>query len=297
MKIRFHGYNTFVLEGSERKIAIDPGISFYIPDKGRALIPEEDRQGLTHLFITHGDPDHADDAAKLAIETGAKIIGGTGLLEGMKELGEEIQKHNLDYTELGVSQVSDIDGIAVEGLDAKHGPLPMSLIPGLLKIGAKVVDADEGGFRLYLGPIKIFGIKKPMKVRNTAWSSILFGLLCYQVDNINFASGSIGYSIVFEGKTIVNTGDTLLVDSWREMNPDVLMLPIGGTKLANTMNEKEALEAVRVIQPKLVIPCHYNCPALFSRNGNPADDQMFKNEVQKMGMDCRIIGVGDEIAI
>ncbi len=297
MKIRFHGYNTFVLEGSERKIAIDPGISFYIPDKGKALIPEEDRQGLTHLFITHGDPDHADDAAKLAVETGARIIGGTGLLEGFKELGEEVQKHDINYTEWGVGQVSDIDGIAVEGLEAKHGPLPMTLIPGLIKIGAKVVEADKGGLRLYLGPLKVYSNTKPMKVRTTAWASLLFGLVSYQFDNINFASGSIGYKINFEGKTFVNTGDSLLLDSWREMNPDVLMLPIGGTKLANTMNEKEALEAVRTIRPKLVIPCHYNCPTLFSKNGNPADDHMYKREVQNMGMDCRIMRAGDEITL
>ena len=63
------------------------------------------------------------------------------------------------------------------------------------------------------------------------------------------------------------------------------------------MDETEALEAVRIMQPKLVIPCHYNCAALFSKKLNPADDQMFKSEVIKMGLDCKILSIGEEINI
>jgi L-ascorbate metabolism protein UlaG (beta-lactamase superfamily) len=63
------------------------------------------------------------------------------------------------------------------------------------------------------------------------------------------------------------------------------------------MNEKEALEAVRIMKPKLVIPCHYNLPALFNKNFNPADDTMFKREVEKMGIECSIMKYGDSISI
>ena len=75
------------------------------------------------------------------------------------------------------------------------------------------------------------------------------------------------------------------------------MIPIGGRTIPNTMNEKEALEAVRIMKPKVVIPCHYNCPALFSKNYNPADDTMFKREVEKMGIECSIMKYGDSISI
>ena len=63
------------------------------------------------------------------------------------------------------------------------------------------------------------------------------------------------------------------------------------------MDEEEALQAVRIMSPKLVIPCHYNLPAFFSKNYNPADDKMFKNEVEKMGIECIIMKDGDEIII
>ena len=75
------------------------------------------------------------------------------------------------------------------------------------------------------------------------------------------------------------------------------MIPIGGRIARNTMGEDEALKAVKIMQPKLVIPCHYNCPGLFSSSLNPADDQYFKREVEKMGMQCKIMQKGESIEI
>jgi L-ascorbate metabolism protein UlaG (beta-lactamase superfamily) len=63
------------------------------------------------------------------------------------------------------------------------------------------------------------------------------------------------------------------------------------------MNVEEALEAVKMMSPKKVIPCHYNCGFLLSRKLNSADDQLFKREVEKMGIECSIMKYGDEIII
>ncbi|MCP5017246.1 MAG: hypothetical protein GY938_18560 [Ketobacter sp.] len=65
----------------------------------------------------------------------------------------------------------------------------------------------------------------------------------------------------------------------------------------NTMDEEEAIQAVKAINPKLVIPCHYNCPGLFSKSLNPVDDQLFKKEVEQAGSQCKIIGTGDSLEI
>ena len=111
--------------------------------------------------------------------------------------------------------------------------------------------------------------------------------------------GAIGFNIQIDGKSVVNLGDTLLHEKeWQSIkNPDVLMIPIGGRTVHNTMDEKEAIQAVKIMQPKLVIPCHYNSPALFSKKYNPADDKMFKEEVEKMGIECEIFRKGDSIDI
>ena len=111
--------------------------------------------------------------------------------------------------------------------------------------------------------------------------------------------GAIGFNIQLDGKSIVNLGDTLLHEKeWQNIkNPDVLMIPIGGRIIPNTMDEKEAIQAVKIMQPKLVIPCHYNTPGLFSKKYNPADDNMFKEEVEKMSSKCVIFRNGDSIEI
>ncbi len=109
--------------------------------------------------------------------------------------------------------------------------------------------------------------------------------------------GAIGFDIEVNGKRIVNLGDTLLHEKeWQWIKePDVLMIPIGGKTAHNTMDVEEALQATRAMQPRLVIPCHYNCPGLFTRSLNPADDQKFKQEVERSGSKCTILAVGDSI--
>jgi len=75
------------------------------------------------------------------------------------------------------------------------------------------------------------------------------------------------------------------------------MIPIGGRVMHNTMDEIEALEAVKVLKPRLVILCHYNCAGLFSKKLNPADAQMFKKNVEKMGIKCSILSSGDTLNV
>jgi L-ascorbate metabolism protein UlaG (beta-lactamase superfamily) len=111
--------------------------------------------------------------------------------------------------------------------------------------------------------------------------------------------GAIGFKIQLDGKTVVNLGDTLLqANEWQSIeSPDVLMIPIGGKAIHNTMDEEEALQAINIIHPKLVIPCHYNCPAFFTKKYNPADENIFKKEVEKTGVKCVILHKGESIDI
>lgn len=46
-----------------------------------------------------------------------------------------------------------------------------------------------------------------------------------------------------------------------------------------------------------VIPCHYDVPVLWNRHDAPANDEFFKREVEALGMDCSILGTGDELVI
>lgn len=100
-------------------------------------------------------------------------------------------------------------------------------------------------------------------------------------------------------KKIINLGDTLLHEKqWQKINaPDVIMIPIGGKTAHNTMDVEEAVQAVSMMRPRLVIPCHYNCPVFFTKTYNPADDKQFKSEVEKAGSRCIIPGTEGSIAL
>ncbi len=135
-------------------------------------------------------------------------------------------------------------------------------------------------------------------------------IMCFKIKQqsgpkVRVGIGSVGFKITLDGKTIVNLGDSIFQDEWAGLKPDLLMLPIGG--MGNntwTMDLSEALEAVRLIAPKRLLrdnhikgPWHYNVPFFLIKNIVPADDQFFKREVDKLGIECNIIQYGDEIEV
>jgi L-ascorbate metabolism protein UlaG (beta-lactamase superfamily) len=110
--------------------------------------------------------------------------------------------------------------------------------------------------------------------------------------------GAMGFRITLGGKSILNLGDTVLLPEWKGLSADVLMLPIGGMGHNTwTMDIDDALEAVKLISPKYVIPCHYNVPLFWKRKFAVADDRRFKRQVEQLGVECRILGYGDSLAI
>lgn len=65
---------------------------------------------------------------------------------------------------------------------------------------------------------------------------------------------SVGYLIQIENKTIYHAGDTDLIPEMDLLGDvDLALIPIGGTF---TMDIHEAVEAVKKIKPKTVIPMH-----------------------------------------
>ncbi len=262
MKIKHYLYNAFLIENDNTKIAIDPGQNLWMFKLG-SLIPKSEWKSITHLLITHGDPDHhwqsdrVVEAAKAPVVCGkelTKIENGKTLLVAPrgKELTSWIPFENVHP--LAVGESVTLDGVKIEAVKSVHGPI---VIPFL-------------GFKMkkYPGPAERTGL------------------------------GSMGFKMTISDKTIVNLGDSLLQEEWEGLKPDVLMLPIGGAgENIWTMDVTDALKAVKLISPKRVIPCHYNASFFWIKNINPADDQFFKREVEKMGIECSIMKYGDEIII
>jgi L-ascorbate metabolism protein UlaG (beta-lactamase superfamily) len=64
----------------------------------------------------------------------------------------------------------------------------------------------------------------------------------------------VGYVIEVDGRRIYHAGDTDFVPEMSQLGKiDIAFLPIGGIF---TMDANEALEAARIIKPKLIVPMH-----------------------------------------
>lgn len=290
MKIRHYLYNAFIVEEAGLKIAIDPGQNLWFT-KLDSLIPKSEWESVTHVFTTHGDPDHFVFAVPLAKEAQAIVFCAEALVDDF--LSEQVKEvHNI-----AVNDEINLGNLKVEGLIARHGPLPVKLLAGLIQMKNEVAQGHQGGKQIFLGPIKVLNSMHDMQVYSRGTIKLFFGLITLIKENVDFARGSMGFKITLGDKSIVNLGDTVFQENWSDLKPDVLMIPIGGRVIHNTMDEQEALEAVRLIKPKTVIPCHYSCDFLWRKNINPAYDGMFKHEVEKMGIACHILHYGDEIEI
>lgn len=66
--------------------------------------------------------------------------------------------------------------------------------------------------------------------------------------------GHVGYVLTVAGQRIYHAGDTDAIPEMKGLNPDVALIPVSGTYV---MDVDEAVEAVKLLQPGLVIPMHY----------------------------------------
>lgn len=93
--------------------------------------------------------------------------------------------------------------------------------------------------------------------------------------NITYTGNPCGFLITLDGKTIYHSGDTGLSAEMsligRLHRIDVAFLPIGDNF---TMGPTDAAEAVRMLNPRIVVPMHYNTWEIIEVN---PDD--FRNQV------------------
>jgi L-ascorbate metabolism protein UlaG (beta-lactamase superfamily) len=264
MKITHYLYNTFVVESSDIKIVIDPGALFFYFFQFTSLLPETEWESITHILVTHGDPDHYWHTDRVAVASGAPVVCNTTMVKhiqgkervlGPRDRGLAFTTAFENLHPLSVGETIGLDGMSISGIKTTHGALTFRFGP----LSKTITPGPE---------------------ERIGW-------------------GAIGFHIQVDGRTVVNLGDTLLhADEWASIqNPDVLMVPIGGRATHNTMDEQEAVQAVGIMRPQHVIPCHYNCPAFFTRKYNPADDEMFKAEVEKQGAACIILHQGESVEI
>lgn len=116
---------------------------------------------------------------------------------------------------------------------------------------------------------------------------------------VNFALPPVMGSVLdFEDENskrlvrIYISGDTLLIDELKEIprkypDIDIGLFHLGGTRVLGvmvTMDDKEGLEAVKIINPDIAIPIHYNDYDVFK---SPLED--FKRAVSEANMNEKVV--------
>ena len=107
-------------------------------------------------------------------------------------------------------------------------------------------------------------------------------------------AGCLSCGFIFEmgGKKIYHAGDTALMTDMSllaEEDIDVALLPIGDVF---TMGPADALRAVKMIRPKLVIPMHYDTFPPIAQ-----DPSAFAAAVQAAGFQAKVLHPGESLEI
>jgi len=105
-----------------------------------------------------------------------------------------------------------------------------------------------------------------------------------------YAGNPCGFVIGFGGKTIYHAGDTCLFGDMALIAErfvlDYALLPIGGR---STMGPEDAVRAVRLLLPRIVIPMHYD-----TWERQKQDAEGFRKEVESRTISkCLIMKPGD----
>ena len=136
MRIKFYGYNAFLIESGDMKIAIDPGALFMYWFRFTTVIPKSEWGSITHLFITHGDPDHYWHADRVAKVSNAQVIcnktmvrevNGKALMLGPRAKGLAFTTELNHLNLLAVDETIELDGMSVTGIKATHGELVITI--------------------------------------------------------------------------------------------------------------------------------------------------------------------------
>jgi len=85
------------------------------------------------------------------------------------------------------------------------------------------------------------------------------------------ANGWVGYLFEFGGRSYYHAGDTDALPELESLDPDVAMVPIGGTY---TMDWEEAAGFVKAMEPRMAVPMHYGFVVC-----SPSHAGRFKNAV------------------
>ena len=216
----------------------------------------------------------------------------TVLIEGSKNVIIDPFIKGNPAAKIGIDDLPKIDYILVTH---GHGDHLGDTIEIAKRFGSVVVSNFEIGLYLqgkgldrvhtmHIGGSYDFG---DIKVKMTP---ALHGSAIVEDGKVIYGGNPCGFVLEIDGKKIYHPGDTGLtkdMELLRDLKIDLAFIPIGGNY---TMDVEDGVKAVKMIEPKIVVPMHYNTWPVIE-----ADPQIFAEKVKEIGVKCKILKPGDEL--
>ena len=142
MEIRFLGHACFELTEGDTRVLVDP----FLTGNPKAAV-EASEPDPTHIFLTHGHPDHYGDIVDIAKRTGAPVVAIAEIAGELGEAGvENVSDPNLGGT-------VEFDSVWVRLVPAWH----TSTTPnGTVNVPAGMVIGLGGKIVYHLGDTALF---------------------------------------------------------------------------------------------------------------------------------------------
>ena len=152
MDIRFLGHACFELTDGDTRVLIDPFLS-----GNPKAAAEHSEVDPTHIFLTHGHPDHFGDIVDIAKRTGAPVVAIAEIAGELGEAGvENVSDPNLGGT-------VEFDDVWVRLVPAWH----TSTTPnGIVNVPAGMVIGLGGKVVYHLGDTALFSDLRLVGERN-----------------------------------------------------------------------------------------------------------------------------------
>lgn len=247
-------------------VHLGPGVSG--TRRTNPAIDLEELPRIDVIFLSHYHEDHFDREVEEKLTKNIPIITTPHAKECLTSKGEDsfTNVHALDFWETLVLDVEGEErqgktpGLKITGVPGKHVP------PGPLNIANEILKAvpPTNGWMIELG----------------------------YSDTVTDDSFENGYRIYISGDTLMVDELKEIPERYKDQNIDLMLVHLGGTTIPGpkmpllmvTMDAKQGVQLMQLINPDLTIPIHYDDYDVFL---SPLDD--FKKAVHAAGLDSKVV--------
>jgi L-ascorbate metabolism protein UlaG (beta-lactamase superfamily) len=280
----FVGTATTIIEWAGLRILTDPnflhagdhvhlGPGVGATRRTNPAVDLEDLPRIDVIFLSHYHEDHFDREVEEKLTRDIPIITTPHAHECLTSKGDEsfTNVHALDFWE---TLLLDVDGegvpggkkasLKITGVPGKHVP------PGPLNVANDILGAvpPTNGWMIELG----YSDDKSTKENDDSFEN--------------------GYRIYISGDTLMVDELKEIPERYKDQNIDLMLIHLGGTTIPGpkmpllmvTMDAKQGVQLMQLINPDLTIPIHYDDYDVFL---SPLDD--FKKAVHAAGLDGKVV--------